>query len=539
VSSINPFGQSFLNSLFQTNGQTPNVLQTLEAEILKLPQAIQKPTLASVLKGSIVAKAKEDHAYIFQTPKGDVILKIPSPLPIGTKGVLNVPPMNQPAQTAQLQIISIPQPPNPAPQTTPSNTISSQKIDISQSQALQKTIQTAQQSGSTTTMSSSGLQVGQIVRLTSIQDKAVDEKPVNVPAVQPKNTGKGAKPTPESTLSPPPSPSVQPQNVPQNNQTVTPINNGSFNAKIIQILPVQSPLPEQKQSLLPQKLPQSITMDVSAFQGVEKTPVLTLSHTTQTYTLSTPLPQTPILNIGDKIILAPTQAMQTEPLTGTILPQPSSSMIWPEMKDLFLFMAQSGGVDIGRSLLQILPNVAQPKSFPVVAVMFLAAAHNGDLSAWTGTALNQIIKNLPLPVRDMAESLLNDAVEQNSAPSRLTAESPISQTPQTTSDWRALLLPFLFDADVYKLPLYVRDESYEENNEIYKGKRFVIDLNLSQMGNIQMDGLYRPIFHRVDMVMITEHDLSTRMTDKINSIWTKTMLASNMQGTIRFQKFES
>lgn len=89
--------------------------------------------------------------------------------------------------------------------------------------------------------------------------------------------------------------------------------------------------------------------------------------------------------------------------------------------------------------------------------------------------------------------------------------------------------------DVQKIALYYKGERGEDAEESKGGKhtRFIFDLNLSRMGKVQLDGLFRG--DRLDLILRTQELFSRAMQIQLKTSYAEAIGATGLQGDISFQ----
>jgi|GEM_PF-5264216 len=220
--------------------------------------------------------------------------------------------------------------------------------------------------------------------------------------------------------------------------------------------------------------------------------------------------------------------------------QPISPSTWFVMEDaLNMLMGQ-----LNPSQMQYFRNIfPQPAStshqFTAAVLLFIAAARGGDIAGWIGNRADQIFRNVSSSSKgDIISRLLRDI---SALTGRTAATDPNAPaTTQASSDWRGYTLPMLWGMDVEKIHLFVKsfsheDESNQNKNKI-KNTRFIIDLTLSRMGNVQLDGFSQPYVKRLDLVLRTEHDFAPDVRQYLRQIWHNAVTHLDMNGQLDFTR---
>lgn len=155
---------------------------------------------------------------------------------------------------------------------------------------------------------------------------------------------------------------------------------------------------------------------------------------------------------------------------------------------------------------------------------FLHAIFGARLQDWLGRDMQQILDT------QRRDDLLVRLTDDFGQFSRLAGET-------IGSDWRAVMVPLMHDGLLHQIRLYLRahDESGSDHNsnEEDAGTRFVVEVELSRLGALQLDGLVRP--HRFDLMVRTHQPLPPYMRDEIGELFTVANEQMKATGQIAFQ----
>ena len=156
-------------------------------------------------------------------------------------------------------------------------------------------------------------------------------------------------------------------------------------------------------------------------------------------------------------------------------------------------------------------------------LFFLSAVRGGDVRSWLGEAAIRMIER----AKPGSLPRLEDEFRQMTRMAR----DPV------TPDWRVALVPMLNGQALDQVRLMLRpDGDSEENGENGgQGTRFVIDLKLSKMGRIQLDGLVRNGGKRVDLIIRTGDPMGGGMRDDIRRIFREANATTDIEGDVVFQ----
>lgn len=259
----------------------------------------------------------------------------------------------------------------------------------------------------------------------------------------------------------------------------------------------------------------------------------------QTYTLQFKATN---LEIGSPVLIAldPTSTKPTETLLPHIKNNESLSIehhlsypvlnkwihsgTWDSLDDLLKNLTYLSPPHAD-SFARIIPNPANPSSMPALSLFFLSLLRSGQMDGWipneTLSFMRQMGKN------DILRSVTSDMM--------ITSRLETIPLPQ---DWRMTVIPFLWEHQIHKAPLYYKQFSDketqdQENAEKRRKLRFLFDLNLSRMGDVQVDGFMQST--RLDMILRTKSPLSPPMQREMKKIYAGAMDKSHLTGDLSFQ----
>ena len=169
---------------------------------------------------------------------------------------------------------------------------------------------------------------------------------------------------------------------------------------------------------------------------------------------------------------------------------------------------------------QVLPQGGGPLTTGVL--FFLSAMMTGDLRRWMG---EDAMRALQRAGGNLLERLGRDIGEMQRM-----ATDPSGQ------EWRSYLIPILVGSDLQQLKLFIRGEkeTEDESGSQNRDTRFVIEVEFSNLGPFQFDGLSRG--KNIDLMIRTREALAEQMRDEIRSIFADTISALGFTGTLNFQR---
>ena len=249
-----------------------------------------------------------------------------------------------------------------------------------------------------------------------------------------------------------------------------------------------------------------------------------------------PVLQTPLGTLTLEIQAPlPTGSRVTLELPNGALPQPTApgpshgpaplstlAHAWPALDEALQALREVAAPGTGA--------IAMPKTVPQPGprltsglLFFLAALGAGDVHRWLGQQATQTLKNAG------REALLSRLGQDFGQLSRL-AESP-------AGDWRLFFLPLLNGHQVQQLRLFLRHGQHGhdggEGDEDGDSTRFIVELELSRLGELQLDGLVRN--RRLDLILRSRAPLPDFMRREIVQIFHEANGATGYEGSVGFQ----
>lgn len=202
----------------------------------------------------------------------------------------------------------------------------------------------------------------------------------------------------------------------------------------------------------------------------------------------------------------------------------ASSRAWPALREALVTLA---GID--RALAQSLMNtvVPQPNRRMAAAVsFFLSAVRGGDARAWLGDAATDTL-------RRHGRGDLLAALDREFTAMQQQAADPLP------GGWHGFTLP-VFDGTMLQ-PVRVHIHPIRDDEEGKaadkdrppKGSRFVIDVDLSRLGPLQLDGMVRD--RRFDLILRSRTPLDTGLRDELTGVFSTSVGAVGFAGSLLFQ----
>ena len=199
---------------------------------------------------------------------------------------------------------------------------------------------------------------------------------------------------------------------------------------------------------------------------------------------------------------------------------------WPVLSQALDVLANANQPQALEQLLRVMPQPDARLAASMVA--FSGALRSGD------------VRSL-LPdnsVRGLEKAGRKDVASRLKADLEGLAEE--AGRPLGNGDWRLYTMPMLGGGAIEPIRLYVRKGSGDEGGGKGAGNqasdhRFVVDLNLTQMGRLQLDGLVRRQDKLFDLIIRTDVPLDQDVRRDILGIFTNASELVGTKGTVSFQ----
>ncbi len=196
---------------------------------------------------------------------------------------------------------------------------------------------------------------------------------------------------------------------------------------------------------------------------------------------------------------------------------------WESLDEAITFLKQTNN-DVALEMAQRLPNVNHKLTSSLL--FFMAALKGGDVTEIFGKRALRLLES-------SAPALLEKLKGDISTLQKNLIDSPLTH-------WSVAQLPMLFGQDVQHARLYIAKDPSEDGNQKTKserGQRFVLEVGMSQLGHLQLDGFLRQADMRknFDLVVRSHQPLDDSITQGISSIFYNSVEITGMQGQLLFQ----
>ena len=152
-------------------------------------------------------------------------------------------------------------------------------------------------------------------------------------------------------------------------------------------------------------------------------------------------------------------------------------------------------------------------------LFFLAALRGGDARRWLGDEATRTLERAGR--RDLLTRLSKDFVEM----AKLSDDG--------AGDWRPVPLPFFDGEDLREMWMFTRRQTNGEGDGD-EATRFVIELELSRLGRLQLDGLVRE--GRFDLILRSERLLADELRRDLSDVMQTSLGATGVKGELVFEE---
>jgi hypothetical protein len=199
---------------------------------------------------------------------------------------------------------------------------------------------------------------------------------------------------------------------------------------------------------------------------------------------------------------------------------------WPALSETLDVLAKADPAGTRALANAILPQANG--RLAATLMTFTNAVKKGDARAWLGEKTTKALEAIGRA--DLLEKLEDDFKQL----ARQAAEVP-------PGDWKPYSIPFSDGAELHRILMHVRQPDAGEVDDDANGpdghgaraNRFLIDLTLSRIGELQLDGLIRP--RRFDLILRTHMPLPPEMRHEIGKLFHDSLETLGMTGGVSFQ----
>lgn len=239
------------------------------------------------------------------------------------------------------------------------------------------------------------------------------------------------------------------------------------------------------------------------------------------------------LPMGTQVVFAPTHMTPRQVMTSFQLDAlrqtapagftPLWSTTWPALQETIDTLGAISA-QTAQAIQNSIPSPT-PRLVPT-ALFFLAALRSGAVESWLGEGTLQSL-------RQAGKASLADRLTGDFGKISAQSKEPVS------GEWRAISMPMMHDGEIGQMQFYIRrqqqDDSGEENDDLRAAPptRFILNLHLSRMGDMQLDGLLRK--KTFDLILRSADALPESMRRELMGSFVKGLKQAEMEGGISFQ----
>lgn len=215
---------------------------------------------------------------------------------------------------------------------------------------------------------------------------------------------------------------------------------------------------------------------------------------------------------------------EASPLREALLPITSMAQHWPGLEET-LQWAQVNDPALARMIMQPIPDIG-PKLVSGL-LFFIAAVKGGELRQWLGLRATAALESA---APQLAARLKQDMVQLQ----QLFVDSPLQQ-------WNSLMVPVLYHGQIEHARLFFRQDQDsgggQQQGKGGKEQRFVVEVDLSHLGEMQFDGFVRGAARdkQFDLIVRSARPLDVALSQQIRDSFDTAVQTTGMKGYLGFQ----
>ncbi|ARJ64776.1 DNA polymerase III [Magnetospirillum sp. ME-1] len=195
---------------------------------------------------------------------------------------------------------------------------------------------------------------------------------------------------------------------------------------------------------------------------------------------------------------------------------------WPSLDQAVDALMQTDR-QAAEQLMRMIPQ-AGPRLAAALS-MFAGAVRSGDAKALLSEPVTRGLEKAGR--KDLADRLKQEFMDL--------AED--SARPMGRGDWHSITLPFAHGANIDPIDLYVHRPPDDDEGRGKQGaeQRFILDVRMSVLGRIQLDGLVQKDLKRFDLIVRTAEPLPAVLCRDISGIFAECGQLTGIKGQVSFQ----
>lgn len=207
-----------------------------------------------------------------------------------------------------------------------------------------------------------------------------------------------------------------------------------------------------------------------------------------------------------------------------------SATAWPSLTEALQVLGGSDA-EAARRLAAVLPQ-ADSRMVANIAGYTAAVHAGGEVRQWPGAGIMRALERAGERGERVAKALKGELTEASSV-----------RRDATGTEWRVTTLPFHVGHEVQRIQMISRRQSAGDSDDgdgdgagggKGSGQRFLITLELSRLGALQIDGLFRKGDRRFDLILRTHQTLPQEMRRDLSGLFASTLGALGLKGGLGF-----
>jgi hypothetical protein len=165
----------------------------------------------------------------------------------------------------------------------------------------------------------------------------------------------------------------------------------------------------------------------------------------------------------------------------------------------------------------------------VATMAFVQAMRSGDARTWPGDSSLRALERAGPRGAQLSAQLSGEVKEM------------ASRASETQSEWRTTPMPWNLEGRIERVNLITRregdgdDEAKNKSGGRGQGTRFLINLDLSRLGSMQLDGMFVKGTRAFDMMVRTKEPLPENIRRDLSGLFADSNAAMGLKGTLSFQ----
>jgi hypothetical protein len=205
----------------------------------------------------------------------------------------------------------------------------------------------------------------------------------------------------------------------------------------------------------------------------------------------------------------------------------------PKLETMLLTMGSDS--DTMRAVMNSMPKLNG--MFPATALFYLQAMQTGNIKNWLGERALQMLQGMGPAGAKLLQDMANEFAAVGD---KANAAKP--------GEWRQITVPYMGEYGMATMRVAVRNHMQDIDPEERKRRglpddagrvtRFLFDVDFSEFGPLQVDGLLRPgasFQKQLDVLLRTRELLPSPMRHDLMGIYEESLDAYGMKGTLAFQ----